>query len=78
MNLEKLTIERMAYGPKKGHHVGEIKFAGESGAVTIVLSADHIARLMAVVADAVVGVAKEAAQGLVIECQAVRAIEAQP
>lgn len=71
MQLQKLEIEReWRSGPNKGQHVGKIVFDGEAGEVLLKLTPELCHRMFLLVAEGVIGTAKEAASALVLEAQA--------
>lgn len=67
MKMKNLWINRNQY---TGAFTGRIEFEGEAGAVTVNLSPDASGKMMAVVADAMVGAAREVAERLTAECLA--------
>jgi hypothetical protein len=74
MNLKSLSIERNYHsfdwkGAKPGEHHGEIVFDTPTSEVKFKLSEEHCAKIFAVVADAIIEVAKCAATSLMIEAQ---------
>ena len=76
MNLSKLEIERERFGKNKGEYRGRIVFDNEHGMVSLHLTPEHIEKIFALCADAIVDTAKAAANEMtcaVIEHQ--KAIE---
>lgn len=70
MRLQKLEIERVPYGEMKGQYKGQIQFEGPTGAVALTLTAEQCAKLFTVVADGVIGTAREVAETLTREAMA--------
>lgn len=68
MILTDLRIRLDTYGPNEGRHSGQATFRGETGAVTLKLSNDHIKQIFATCADSIVENAKAAATLLTREC----------
>ena len=68
MILTDLRIQLDTYGPNKGRHSGHATFRGDTGAVTLKLSNDHIKQIFATCADSIVETAKAAATLLTREC----------
>lgn len=78
MNLVSLNISRAPFdydGKVKGNHYGKITFDSPLGEVTVQLTPEHCAGMFAVVADAIVATAKQAATSLMIEAQASQATQ---
>lgn len=73
MILEKLDIERQAYGADKGKFKGSIRFANEKSRIEMALTHDVSERLLRVVGESLVDSAKELATELSADC-----IEALP
>lgn len=67
MILERLSIHRRDYGELEGKFIGTVEFNGQTGSVKLVLTPDLSERLLAVIADELEAVAKEAANSLRIE-----------
>lgn len=70
MKLKSLSIEKAWYGPNKGQYQGKIAFEGEHGEVQVTLNPADCAKLFGVVAEGVVGTAREVAERLTAECMA--------
>ena len=68
MNFKKLQIERMTYGPNKGKNAGVISFDGNAGEISLILSPEQCHKLFAVIGEAIVDTAKDAANNLTAEC----------
>jgi hypothetical protein len=74
MILESLTIERATYDHtydgrniKKGDYKGTIKFISDNGHIQLSLRPDHVAPIMAIVADSLIDVSRVVAQQLTSE-----------
>lgn len=87
MILESLTIERATYDHtyndqniKKGDYKGTIKFISDNGHILLSLKPEHVAPILAIVAEGLIDVSKVVAQQLTSEIFNTQAqlIEHQP
>jgi hypothetical protein len=64
MKLEEMKIERKKWGVDAGKVVGEIKFAGAHGNITLQLTEEHCQSILQVCAGALVESARQSADQL--------------
>jgi len=64
MILDRLNINRVAYGPDKGKYKAEVSYEGSSGSVGLKLSPELSNELLKCCGEAILKYSKEAAKDL--------------